>query len=58
MICQECARILPDDSKCKCSTMIECSTCGIETQYDESGLCLHCWNKENHMSCDCEGECQ
>lgn len=34
-----------------------CNECEIETQFDESGLCLHCWSIQNNLH-RCEGDCE
>jgi len=36
---------------------ILCSNCHEHsTGGDESELCLHCWNKEHNMGCDCDSD--
>ncbi len=33
-----------------------CYDCKTQTEYDESELCLHCWNIRNSQDCDCRYE--
>lgn len=30
-----------------------CCNCNEEKDYDESCMCLHCWNKSMNLTCQC-----
>jgi len=30
-----------------------CCNCDNEADYDESGMCLHCWCKSMNLECQC-----